>query len=145
MKNDKQSLQKENFRDLTEMQAVDDYTIAFTTEVPNAVFLDRLQTASIISNSATEAQGGDPGEQKPVGTRPYRFVSWQRDGNLVVTRHDNYWGAKAAIKEIVTPARPRGRRPGRRFAGGSGRCDQQRSRGRGCPFRKASESTSGNH
>src|SRR4026208_15175 len=43
MKNDKQSLQKENFRDLTEMQALDDNTIAFTTEVPNAVFLDRLQ------------------------------------------------------------------------------------------------------
>ena len=42
------------------------------------------------------------GERKPVGTGPYRFVSWQRDGNLVVTRHENYWGTKAAIKEIVT-------------------------------------------
>ena len=102
MKNDKQSLQKENFRDLTEMQALDDHTIAFSTEVPNAVFLDRLQNRFIISKSATEAQGGDPGEQKPVGTGPYRFVSWQRDGNLVVTRHENYWGTKAAIKEIVT-------------------------------------------
>ena len=29
IKNDKQSLQKENFRDLTEMQAQDDHTIAF--------------------------------------------------------------------------------------------------------------------
>ncbi len=102
MKNDKQSLQRENFRDLTEMQALDDHTIAFTTEVPSAVFLDRLNNRFIISKSATEAQGGDPGEHKPVGTGPYRFVSWQRDGNLVVTRHDNYWGTKAAIKEIVT-------------------------------------------
>jgi peptide/nickel transport system substrate-binding protein len=97
MKNDKQSLQRDNFRDLTEMQALDDHAIAFTTEAPNAVFLDRLQNRFIISKSATEAQGGDPGEQKPVGTGPYRFVSWQRDGNLVVTRHDNYWGTKAAI------------------------------------------------
>jgi len=102
MKNDKQSLQKENFRDLTEMQALDDYTIAFTTEVPNAVFLDRLQNRFILSKSGMEAQGVDPGEQKPVGTGPYRFVSWQRDGNLVVTRNDSYWGAKAAIKEVVT-------------------------------------------
>jgi len=102
MKNDKQSLQKENFRDLTEMQALDDHTIAFSTEAPNAVFLDRLNNRFIISKSATEAQGGDAGEHKPVGTGPYRFVSWQRDGNLVVTRHENYWGAKAAIKEIVT-------------------------------------------
>jgi peptide/nickel transport system substrate-binding protein len=48
-----------------------------------------------------EAQGSESAEQKPVGTGPYRFVSWQRDGNLVLTRHDNYWGNKAAVKEIV--------------------------------------------
>jgi peptide/nickel transport system substrate-binding protein len=102
MKNDKQSLQRDNFRDLVEMHAVDDHTVAFVTEEANAVFLDRLNNRFIISKSATEAQGGEPGEQKPVGTGPYRFVSWQRDGNLVVIRHDNYWGQKAAIREIVT-------------------------------------------
>src|SRR5918992_3084257 len=32
IKNDKQSLQKENFRDVTEMQASDDLTVVFTTE-----------------------------------------------------------------------------------------------------------------
>ena len=101
IKNDKQSLQKDNFRDLTEMQALDDNTIVFTTEVSNAVFLDRLQNRYILSKAGMEAQGGESAEQKPVGTGPYRFVSWQRDGNLVLTRHDNYWGNKAAVKEIV--------------------------------------------
>ncbi len=101
MKNDKPSLQKENFRDLSEMQALDDHTVAFTTEVPNAVFLDRLQNRFILSKAAMEAQSADSSEQKPVGTGPYRFVSWQRDGNLVLTRHDNYWGGKAAVKEII--------------------------------------------
>jgi peptide/nickel transport system substrate-binding protein len=102
MKNDKPSLQKDNFRDLSEMQALDDHTIAFITEAPNAVFLDRLQNRFILGKTATEAQGGDPAERKPIGTGPYRFVSWQRDGNLVMTRNDNYWGRKAAVKEIVT-------------------------------------------
>ncbi len=102
IKNDKQSLQKDNFRDLSEMQALDDHTIAFITEAPNAVFLDRLQNRFILGRAGTEAQGGDPDERKPIGTGPYRFVSWQRDGNLVMTRHDNYWGSKAAVKEIVT-------------------------------------------
>ena len=101
MKNDKQSLQKENFRDLAEMQAVDQHTVAFITEVPNAVFLDRLQNRYILGRAGTEAQGSEPSEHKPVGTGPYRFVSWQRDGNLVLTRNDNYWGNKAAVKEIV--------------------------------------------
>ena len=102
IKNDSQSLQKDNFRDLAEMQAIDDHTIAFTTEAPNAVFLDRLQNRFILGKAGTEAQSGDPGERKPVGTGPYRFVSWQRDGNLVMTRHDQYWGNKADIKEVVT-------------------------------------------
>jgi peptide/nickel transport system substrate-binding protein len=101
IKNDKPSMQKENFRDVTEMQALDDHTVAFTTEVPNAVFLDRLQNRFMLSKAGMEAQSADPAEQKPVGTGPYRFVSWQRDGNLVMTRHDNYWGTKAAVKEIV--------------------------------------------
>jgi peptide/nickel transport system substrate-binding protein len=102
IKNDKQSLQKDNFRDLVEMQAIDEHTVAFVTETPNAVFLDRLQNRFMLGQAGTEAQGGDPAERKPIGTGPYRFVSWQRDGNLVMTRNDNYWGNKAAIKEIVT-------------------------------------------
>ncbi len=101
IKNDKPSMQKENFREVTEMQALDDYTVAFTTELPNAVFLDRLQNRFMLGKAGMEAQSADPAEQKPVGTGPYRFVSWQRDGNLVMTRHDNYWGTKAAVKEIV--------------------------------------------
>ena len=98
IKNDKPSMQKENFRDVTEMQALDDYTVAFTTEVPNAVFLDRLQNRFMLGKAGMEAQSADAAEKKPVGTGPYRFVSWQRDGNLVMTRHDNYWGTKAALK-----------------------------------------------
>ena len=100
IKNDKRSLQKENFRDVTEMQAPDDYTVVFTTEVPNAVFLDRLYNRFIISKAAADKYG-DQADQQAIGTGPYKFVSWQRDGNLVMTRNDGYWGAKPAIKEIV--------------------------------------------
>ena len=47
-KNDKRSLQKSNFDDLTEVQALDDYTVNFTTALPNAVFLDRLQNRFMV-------------------------------------------------------------------------------------------------
>jgi peptide/nickel transport system substrate-binding protein len=100
IKNDKQSLQAENFRDLTEMQAPDDYTVIFTTEVPNAVFLDRLYNRYMISKAAADKLG-DQVDQQPMGSGPYKFVSWQRGGNLVLTRNDDYWGGKMAIKEIV--------------------------------------------
>ena len=100
IRNDKRSLQKSNFDDLTEVQAPDDYTVVFTTAVPNAVMLDRLQNRFILSKSAAEKYGDDV-DQHAIGTGPYKFVSWQRDGNLVMTRNDDYWGPKAAIKEVV--------------------------------------------
>jgi peptide/nickel transport system substrate-binding protein len=100
IKNDKQSLQKENFRDLTEMQAPDDHTVVFTTEIPNAVFLDRLDNRFMISKAVADKHG-EQADQYPLGTGPYKFVSWQRDGNLVMTRNDQYWREPAAIKEVV--------------------------------------------
>ena len=100
VKNDKQSLQGPAFSDLVEMQAPDDYTVVFTTEAPNAVFLDRLDNRFMISKAAADKLG-EQADQSPLGTGPYKFVSWQRDGNLVLTRNEDYWGTKAAVKEIV--------------------------------------------
>jgi len=100
IKTDKRSLQRANFRDVTEMEAPDDTTVVFTTEVPNAVFLDRLHNRFMISKAAADKYG-DQADEHPNGTGPYKYVSWQRDGNLVLTRNDDYWGPKPAIKEIV--------------------------------------------
>lgn len=100
MKDDKRSLQRDNFRDVVEMQALDDHTVAITTEKPNAVFLDRLHNRFFMSKAAADKYG-DQMDQYAIGTGPYKFVSWQRDGNLVMTRNEDYWGPKPDIKEIV--------------------------------------------
>jgi peptide/nickel transport system substrate-binding protein len=39
--------------------------------------------------------------ENPIGTGAYKFVSYQRGGNMVFTRNDDYWGGRAAIKEVV--------------------------------------------
>jgi peptide/nickel transport system substrate-binding protein len=98
---DKESLQRSALTDITEMQAADDQTLVMMTKVPNAVMLDQLTNRFIISKTAADKYGNDV-DQHPTGTGPYKFVSWQRDGQLVLTRNDDYWGAKADIKEIVT-------------------------------------------
>jgi peptide/nickel transport system substrate-binding protein len=101
IKDDKKSLQKSALRSITEVQAEGDHTVVIVTKVPNAVLLDQLTNRFMISKAAAEKYGDDV-DQHPTGTGPYKFVSWQRDGQLVVTRNDDYWGPKAAIKEIVT-------------------------------------------
>src|SRR5437588_583793 len=67
----------------------DDYTVVVTTEAPSAVFLDHLTNRFMISKAAADKYG-DQTDQHPIGTGPYKFVSWQRDGNLVMTRNDDY-------------------------------------------------------
>jgi len=94
------SLQAPNFKEVTEVQTPDDYTVVFVTKQPNAVFLDRLDNRFMLSKEAGD-KFGDKIYENLVGTGPYRFVSYQRGGNLVFTRNDEYWGGKANIKEVV--------------------------------------------
>lgn len=39
--------------------------------------------------------------QRTVGTGPYRFVSWEQGVTLKLTRNEDYWGVKPAIRHIV--------------------------------------------
>ncbi len=94
------SLQAPNFKDVTEVQTPDDLTVVFVTKQPLAIFLDRLENRFILSKVAGD-KFGDKLYDNPIGTGPYKFVSYQRGGNMVFTRNDDYWGGKAAIKEVV--------------------------------------------
>jgi peptide/nickel transport system substrate-binding protein len=99
MRTDKNSLQGTNFNDVVEMQAPDDYTVIFVLKRANALFLDRVENRFIISKAAADKYG-DEMDQHEIGTGAYKFVSFQRGGNFVMTRNDDYWGAKAEIKEV---------------------------------------------
>ncbi|MGZ9125634.1 MAG: ABC transporter substrate-binding protein, partial [Candidatus Binatia bacterium] len=99
MKTDKRSLQGGDILEL-EVETPDDFTVVFNTKQPLSLLLDRLDTRYIISKAAAE-KFGDQADSYAIGTGPYKFVSWQRGGNLVLARNDDYWGAKAEIKEVI--------------------------------------------
>ena len=94
------SLQAPNFKDVTEVQTPDDQTVVVVTKQPLAIFLDRLENRFVLSKVAGD-KFGDKLYENPIGTGPYKFVSYQRGGNMVFTRNDDYWGGKAAIKEVI--------------------------------------------
>ncbi|MGH7927703.1 MAG: ABC transporter substrate-binding protein, partial [Candidatus Binatia bacterium] len=100
MRNDKKSLQSSNFRDLTSVEAPDDYSVILTTKKPSAVLLERLNNRFIVSKEAVEKNGNELDNYK-TGTGPYKLVSWQRDGNLVLARNDDHWRGKPEIKEAL--------------------------------------------
>ncbi|HEX2227766.1 MAG TPA: ABC transporter substrate-binding protein, partial [Candidatus Binatia bacterium] len=99
MKTDKRSLQGADIKEL-EVETPDDFTVIFNTKQPHALLLDRLDTRYIISKAAAEKYG-EQMDNYAIGTGPYKFVSWQRGGNLILTRNDDYWGKNAEIKEVI--------------------------------------------
>ena len=100
MTHDRKSMQASNFAEVTGIEAPDDYTVIITTKQPNAVLLERLNNRFIVSQSATEKNSNELDNYK-IGTGPYKLVSWQRAGNLVLARNDAYWGAKPQISEVL--------------------------------------------
>jgi peptide/nickel transport system substrate-binding protein len=100
MINDRKSLQASNFKEITGVEAPDEFTVAITTKQPNAVLLERLNNRFIVSHAVTEKSSGQLDNYK-IGTGPYKLASWQRAGNLVLTRNDDYWRAKPEIKEAL--------------------------------------------
>jgi peptide/nickel transport system substrate-binding protein len=79
-------------REITGLEVVDDLTVDYVLARANAQFPDLLQlnVGWPFSPDAADRLGADFGSQ-PVGTGPFRFVRWQRDGELVVERNPDYW------------------------------------------------------
>ena len=95
LQNDKRSMQGGVVQNI-EVDTPDDFTVALTTKNPNALMLSRLDTRFIVSREA-----GDQLDSYTNGTGPYKYVSWQRGGNLVLRRNDDYWGGKPQIREVI--------------------------------------------
>lgn len=88
--------------DFDQCKAIDEYTFEMKMESPFGPILQHLTHAvtSIVNEKAYKEAGDDYG-QNPVGTGPYKFVEWKADDYVELTRHDDYWGEKALVKDLL--------------------------------------------
>lgn len=101
MKNDKKSLQRRSFRNVQEVRTPDEHTVVVVTKKPSVTFLSRgVRNRFVMSKTVADRYGKDV-DKHPTGTGPYKFVSFKRDGDLVLTRNDDYWGPKPAVRDLV--------------------------------------------
>ncbi|MCG8478956.1 MAG: ABC transporter substrate-binding protein [Spirochaetales bacterium] len=76
---------------ISAVRATDDRTVVIELSEPHAPLLATLASgwSAILPADLIEA-GHDFGAQ-PVGTGPFRFVEWIRDGEIVLERNPSYW------------------------------------------------------
>lgn len=78
-------------------EAIDDQTLRLTLSKPWITFVEAFYTLGIVPAAS---YGPDYG-RAPVGSGPYRFVSWTEGEQLIVARNDAYYGAKPAFEQIT--------------------------------------------
>ena len=90
----------------------DDYTVVFHLTKPEAPFIANLGMPFASIHSAEYAdqmmKKGKPEQfdQKPIGTGPFVFVSYQKDSMIRFKAHPNYWQGRAAIDKLVFSITP---------------------------------------
>ena len=90
------------FGNVKAVEAMDDSTVRFVLKEPRASFLAVLTSgaASIVSPTAVRKWGADY-PLNPVGTGPFRYVSWQRGQQVVLEKNPDYWKGAVKLDRVV--------------------------------------------
>lgn len=91
-----------NMIDPETIEAVDDYTVRLATYEPFAPLLAHLSHPAIsMMNEKAVEDAGEEVNIQPVGTGPYKFVSWDPGVEIVLERNEDYWGEPAQTQKVV--------------------------------------------
>jgi dipeptide transport system substrate-binding protein len=94
------------------LDRVDDYTVRFVLNKPEAPFLSNLamEYAGVQSKEYADAmlKAGTPEktDQEPIGTGPFYLVQYQKDAVIRYKAFPQYWGGKAKIDDLVFSITP---------------------------------------
>lgn len=82
-------------------EVIDEYTIKVNLEQPSSSFLSNISQTflGIVSPTAAE-KSGDQFGKAPVGTGPFKFVSWNENSDIQVEKNADYaWGSAIATNK----------------------------------------------
>lgn len=84
------------------VEKIDDFTVVVNMPNARATLIPTLIRVPILPKKAFEAAGGSAAfGLAPIGTGPFKFVSWSKNQSLVLERNDQYWRGPAAIERFV--------------------------------------------
>jgi peptide/nickel transport system substrate-binding protein len=87
-------------RRIKETKIIDAHTVHIVTDGPAPILPNDFIRLFIVSSKAAAGLTKESANEAfnsgkaAIGTGPYKYVSWQPKGDLVLDRFDGYWGAK---------------------------------------------------
>ena len=95
-------------RRVASVDIIDPYTVHINTDgqaatLPNdfiRLFIVSSDAAADYSTPETAAEGFNSG-MAAIGTGPYKYVSWEPNGDLVLDRFDDYWRGMGAWEQVI--------------------------------------------
>ncbi|MGH7153561.1 MAG: ABC transporter substrate-binding protein, partial [Acetobacteraceae bacterium] len=95
---------KSQFRELTNgvsgYKVISPDTIEVSFSRPDPVFPLHLEGVPVMPEALIKKEGREAFASHPIGTGPYKFVSWLADDHLDLAAWDGYWGEKPAFTYV---------------------------------------------
>ncbi|MDO5641234.1 MAG: ABC transporter substrate-binding protein, partial [Paracoccus sp. (in: a-proteobacteria)] len=97
-----QGPQRSNYVAISSVEVIDDYTVDFHLSAPDPVLLIKLAGygAMIVPPQYLAEHGDAHFNMNPVGTGPFRFVSYEPKVSLNLAAYDGFWGDTAKLSEL---------------------------------------------
>ncbi len=88
--------------DFENSKVIDEYTYEMKLSEPFAPILNHLShTVMSIVNEEAYTEAGDDVGTMPVGTGPYKFVSWATGDRVDLVANEDYWGTVPTVTNLV--------------------------------------------
>jgi len=82
---------------LEKATAIDNETVEFDLNDPQATFINKLAVIGIVPEHAYNDTYG----QNPIGSGPYKFVQWDKGQQVIFEANPDYYGQKPYFKKIT--------------------------------------------
>lgn len=93
----------ENYRQIREVEIVDEHEVIIHTHGPDPILLNRISrlNSGMAPQHYVEEVGWETFAVQPVGTGPFKFVEWRRDDRVILEAFDDHWRGRPAFDRLV--------------------------------------------